>query len=116
MPVELLEEQLVVETEKPQQRYTPKLDVPTLGRAAQGGKLSWITAIFMVAFHIGAIAALFFFSWGAVITAAILYVFATIPLISLECPALFVPVEMRQTGREGAVGWHVERSIQRSRL
>jgi stearoyl-CoA desaturase (delta-9 desaturase) len=30
----------------------------------------------MVAFHIGAIAALFFFSWGAVITAAILYIFA----------------------------------------
>ncbi len=53
-----------------------RLEVPTLGRAAQGGKTSWITAVFMVAFHIGAIAALFFFSWGAVIAAAILYVFA----------------------------------------
>src|SRR5271167_3509465 len=76
MSVELLEEPLVVESEKPRQRYAPKQDVPTLGRAAQGGKTSWITAVFMVAFHIGAIAALFFFSWGAVITAAILYVFA----------------------------------------
>jgi hypothetical protein len=34
----------------------------------------------------------------------------------LECPAFFVPVEMRQTGTEGAVGWHVEKSIRRSRL
>jgi hypothetical protein len=35
---------------------------------------------------------------------------------TVECPALFVPVEMRQTGTEGAFGWHVERSILRSRL
>jgi hypothetical protein len=35
---------------------------------------------------------------------------------NLECPALFVPVEMRQTGTEGAVGWHVGRSIRQSRL
>jgi fatty-acid desaturase len=76
MPVDLLEEPLVAEAQKPRQRYTPKSDVPTLGRAAQSGNLSWVTAIFMVAFHIGAIAALFFFSWGAVITAAILYIFA----------------------------------------
>jgi fatty-acid desaturase len=76
MPAELLEEPLVAESEKPPQRYAPKVEVPTLGRAAQSGKTSWITAVFMVAFHIGAIAALFFFSWGAVITAAILYVFA----------------------------------------
>jgi fatty-acid desaturase len=76
MPAELLVEPLVAETKTPRQHYTPKTDLPTLGRAAQGGQLSWITAIFMVAFHIGAIAALFFFSWGAVIAAAILYVFA----------------------------------------
>ena len=76
MSVELLDEPLVAESEKPRQRYAPKVEVPTLGRAAQSGKTSWITAVFMVAFHIGAIAALFFFSWGAVITAAILYVFA----------------------------------------
>jgi hypothetical protein len=36
--------------------------------------------------------------------------------IAVECPALFVPVEMRQTGTEGAVGWHEERSIRPSRL
>ncbi|MGC1299862.1 MAG: fatty acid desaturase [Alloacidobacterium sp.] len=76
MPAELLVEPLVAETKTPRQHYTPKTDLPTLGRAAQGSQLSWITAIFMVAFHIGAIAALFFFSWGAVIAAAILYVFA----------------------------------------
>src|ERR1700749_898905 len=76
MPAELLEEPLVDESPKTSQRYSPKTDVPTLGRAAQGGKMSWITAIFMVAFHIGAIAALFFFSWQAVLAAAVLYMFA----------------------------------------
>ena len=35
---------------------------------------------------------------------------------ALECPAIFVPVEMRQTGTRGAVGWHEERSIRPSRL
>jgi fatty-acid desaturase len=76
MPVELLEEPLVAESPKTPQRYSPKTDVPTLGRAAQSGKLSWITAIFMAAFHVGAIAALFFFSWKAVLAAAVLYMFA----------------------------------------
>ena len=76
MPVELLEEPLVTESQETRQRYAPKPDVPTLGRAAQSGKMSWITAGFMVAFHIGAVAALFFFSWKALLAAAILYVFA----------------------------------------
>lgn len=80
MPAELLEDLLeeprAAETEAPHKRYSPKPDLPTLGRAAQGGKTSWITAVFMVAFHVGAIAALFFFSWKALIAAAILYVLA----------------------------------------
>ncbi len=76
MPVELLEEPFVAESPTTPQRYSPKTDVPTLGRAAQSGKLSWITAIFMAAFHVGAIAALFFFSWKAVLVAAVLYMFA----------------------------------------
>src|ERR1700733_10377843 len=76
MPVELLEEPLVAESPQTPQRNSPKTDVPTLGRAAQSGKLSWITAIFMAAFHVGAIAALFFFSWKAVLVAAVLYMFA----------------------------------------
>lgn len=80
MPAELLEDLLeepcAAETEAPRKRYSPKSDLPTLGRAAQGGKTSWITAAFMIAFHIGAIAALFFFSWKALLVAAILYVFA----------------------------------------
>ncbi|HYK34653.1 acyl-CoA desaturase [Alloacidobacterium sp.] len=80
MPVELLEDLLeepsAAETTAPPKRYSPKPDLPTLGRAAQGGKTSWITAVFMVAFHVGAIAALFFFSWKALVAAAILYVLA----------------------------------------
>ena len=76
MPVDLLEEPLVAENKTSQTRYVHKQDLPMLGRAAQGGKLSWITSIFMVLFHIGAIAALFFFSWKPVLVAAVLYVFA----------------------------------------
>lgn len=76
MPAELLEEPLAAETQRPNPGYTPEQKVPVLGRAAQGGKMSWITAIFMAAFHVGAIAALFFFSWKAFAVAAVLYVFA----------------------------------------
>jgi fatty-acid desaturase len=35
--------------------------------------ISWVTTSFMVAFHIGAVAALFFFSWKALALAAILW-------------------------------------------
>jgi len=35
-------------------------------------KVNWVTAFFMVAFHVGAIVALFHFSWGAFLTAAAL--------------------------------------------
>jgi fatty-acid desaturase len=76
MPVELLEEPLVAETEVPLKRYAAKPEIPMLGRAAQGGKTNWLTTSFMIAFHLGAIAALFFFSWSAVIVAAVLYMFA----------------------------------------
>jgi fatty-acid desaturase len=76
MPVELLEEPLAAETQATHARYTPKPEIPMLGRAAQGGKLSWITSIFMILFHIGAVAALFFFSWKPVLVAVVLYVFA----------------------------------------
>ena len=40
----------------------PKSDV-LMGRAAQGGKVNWTTTLFMGAFHVAAIAALFCFSW-----------------------------------------------------
>jgi fatty-acid desaturase len=35
--------------------------------------ISWVTTLFMAAFHIGAVAALFFFSWKALALAAILW-------------------------------------------
>ena len=47
-----------------------------MGRAENETGLVWITAVFMAIFHIGAIAALFFFSWTNLIVAIVLYVFA----------------------------------------
>jgi stearoyl-CoA desaturase (delta-9 desaturase) len=47
-----------------------------MGRAYQEGRINWITSIFMGAFHVGAIAALFFFSWKNLAAGAIMYFFA----------------------------------------
>ncbi len=47
-----------------------------MGRAQNESGLIWITTVFMAIFHIGAIAALFFFSWTNLIVAIVLYVFA----------------------------------------
>jgi len=47
-----------------------------MGRSQTETGVIWITTIFMVIFHLGAIAALFFFSWTNLIVAAVLYVFA----------------------------------------
>jgi sn-1 stearoyl-lipid 9-desaturase len=41
--------------------------------SADKNGINWITAIFMVLFHVGAIAALFFFSWKALALAIFLY-------------------------------------------
>jgi fatty-acid desaturase len=49
-------------------------DLPTLGRAHQGGSISWVTTIFMAIFHILALTALFFFTWKGLIAAVVLYV------------------------------------------
>lgn len=49
---------------------------PMLGKAAQGGKPNWITTIFMILFHVGAVAALFCFSWKALLVSVLLYVVA----------------------------------------
>jgi stearoyl-CoA desaturase (delta-9 desaturase) len=43
------------------------------GRKASDGQTNWITAIAMTAFHVGAIAALFFINWGAIATAVVLW-------------------------------------------
>src|ERR1700730_6915268 len=53
-----------------------KAEVPVLGRATQAGRRNWVTTIFMAAFHVGAVAALFFFTWKAFFAAVILYVLA----------------------------------------
>lgn len=47
-----------------------------MGRKYQEGRINWITSIAMALFHIGAIAAFFFFSWTNVAVAAIMYFFA----------------------------------------
>lgn len=47
-----------------------------MGREYQQGRINWITSLFMGAFHAGAIAALFFFSWQNLIVAAVMYFFA----------------------------------------
>ena len=73
MPLELEEPQVVsVQTSRP--RVARAAETPTLGRAHQGGSISWVTASFMVLFHILAVAALFFFSWKGLFAAVVLYV------------------------------------------
>jgi hypothetical protein len=47
-----------------------------MGRSQTESGVVWITAIFMAIFHLGAIAALFFFSWTNLIVAAVLYILA----------------------------------------
>jgi stearoyl-CoA desaturase (delta-9 desaturase) len=47
-----------------------------LGRATQKEQRNWLTTSFMAAFHAGALAALFFFSWKALAIAAVIYFFA----------------------------------------
>src|SRR5277367_1070556 len=47
-----------------------------MGREHQEGRINWITTIFMGLFHVGAIAALFFFSWTNLAVALIMYFFA----------------------------------------
>lgn len=47
-----------------------------MGRARQEGTLTLSTAIFFVAFHVGAVLAFFFFRWSALAVFAITYFFA----------------------------------------
>src|ERR1700758_1506834 len=47
-----------------------------MGREHQQGRINWITSIAMGLFHVGAIAALFFFSWTNLATFVIMYFFA----------------------------------------
>ena len=47
-----------------------------MGREHQEGRINWITTIAMGLFHVGAIAALFFFSWTNLAAFVIIYFFA----------------------------------------
>jgi stearoyl-CoA desaturase (delta-9 desaturase) len=58
-----------------QQRIVQPVDV-RMGRAQNESGIIWITTIFMAIFHLGAIAALFFFSWTNLIVAVVLYILA----------------------------------------
>jgi fatty-acid desaturase len=42
-------------------------------KAAADDEINWVTAIFMGLFHVGAIAALFFFSWKALLVSMFLW-------------------------------------------
>ena len=42
-------------------------------RQAANGEINWVTAIFMALFHVGAVAALFFFTWKALFVAMFLW-------------------------------------------
>ena len=54
--------------------HTP--ETPQMGRARQQDTVTLSTTLFFVAFHIGAIVALFFFRWSALAVFAITYFFA----------------------------------------
>ena len=47
-----------------------------MGREHQQGRINWITAIVMALFHVGAIIALFFFSWKNLAAFGIMYFLA----------------------------------------
>jgi fatty-acid desaturase len=53
-----------------------KPGVPALSRDVQRQSLNWLILGFMVLFHVGAIVAVFFFSWSALIVAVALHVIA----------------------------------------
>ncbi len=46
-------------------------------KSKNNGEINWVTSIFMVIFHLGAIAALFFFSWKAFCVAKIVSVYSS---------------------------------------
>ena len=53
-----------------------KPTLPVLGRATQDNGVTWTTAIFLAIFHIGAIAAFFYFSWSALAVFVVTYMLA----------------------------------------
>jgi stearoyl-CoA desaturase (delta-9 desaturase) len=51
--------------------------VPVMGRSVQDPQITWSTTTFLILFHIGAIAAFFFFSWSALAVFLITYFIGT---------------------------------------
>jgi fatty-acid desaturase len=51
----------------------PAPEAYPLSRSAQGKSLNWITLLFIVAFHVCSVTALFFFSWSALSVAVVLW-------------------------------------------
>ena len=49
------------------------MELEALERVREDDQINWVTAGFMMAFHVGAIAAFFFFSWKALIAVAVLW-------------------------------------------
>src|SRR6476659_1531630 len=50
-----------------------KMQIEALERTRQDGKINWVTAGFMLAFHLGAVAAIFFFTWKALFVSMFLW-------------------------------------------
>ena len=83
MPFDVLEEESIA---VPQVVATPARAAQKTSAAVQNTgrnpakpnskKINWMTTAFMVAFHLGAVAALFMFSWTALIVAVVIYFFA----------------------------------------
>ena len=50
------------------------MNIETLTKQpSNGNQVNWVTTFFMAAFHAGAIAALFFFTWKALLVAVLLW-------------------------------------------
>lgn len=73
MPEQAITE--LVRTE-PERTKLASLTPIQMGRAQRESGIVWVTAVFMVIFHLGTVVAFFFFSWTNLIVAAVLYFFA----------------------------------------
>jgi stearoyl-CoA desaturase (delta-9 desaturase) len=54
--------------------FRSRIDAGKGNRGANDGSINWLTSGIMILFHLGALAALFFFSWTNFIVAAVLYI------------------------------------------
>src|SRR5271154_13037 len=73
MPLQVLEEEIAA---TPVVKVSPRATAQITDREPGKKKINWTTTSFMAAFHIGAVAALFMFSWKALIVSIVLYVLA----------------------------------------